>query len=103
MKKEKLEKNNKKIDKNSKKTEKKHKKGGFLWFLGVSAMSVALLISCQLFFENTITGKEKFYQNTHINGIDVSGMSVSEAENVVFADMITGKKDIEVELKRQRF
>lgn len=98
MKKEKLEKNNKKIDKNSKKTEKKHKKGGFLWFLGVSAMSVALLISCQLFFENTITGKEKFYQNTHINGIDVSGMSVSEAENVVFADMITGKKDIEVEL-----
>lgn len=96
MKKEKITVKNKDSEKNNKKTKKK---GGFLWFLGVSAMSVALLITCQLFFDNTITGKEKFYQNTHINGIDVSGLSAVEAENVVLTDMLNSKKDIEINLK----
>ena len=80
------------------KTEKKKHQKGFLWFLGVSAMSVALLLCCQFFFANTITGKEKFYDNTKINGIDVSGMSVAEAENVVLTDMLESRKDIEIEL-----
>ena len=88
----------KKVEKNAKKAEKTKKKSGFLWFLGVSAMSVALLLGCQFFFENTITGKERFYENTSINGLDVSGMSVAEAENVVLTDMLNGRKDIEIEL-----
>ncbi len=71
---------------------------GILWFLGVSAMSVGLLIVCQFFFENTITGKERFYSGTRINGIDVSGMSVAEAENVVLTDMLQARSDIEIEL-----
>lgn len=76
-----------------------NKKGqkGFFWFLGISAMSVALLLGCQFFFENTITGKERFYNNTRINGIDVGGMSVAEAENVVLTDMLNSKKEIEIE------
>jgi len=92
MKKEK----NKKIIKN--KEAKKKRKSGIIWFLGVSALSVTLLIACQFFFENVITGKEKFYDNTRINGIDVSGMSVAEAENVVLTNMLDNKKDIEIEL-----
>ena len=88
---------NKQNKKDEKKTDKKQGKG-FLWFLGVSALSVALLVSCQFFFENAITGKEKFYDNTTINGIDVSGMSVAEAENVVLTDMLNSRKDIEIEL-----
>lgn len=101
IKKSKIEDEKVKNTKNQAKSEnKKTKKGGkgFLWFLGISAMSVALLISCQLFFENSITGKEKFYDNTSINGIDVSGMSIAEAENVVLTDMLNNKKDIEIEL-----
>ena len=90
------EKNNKKTSKNKEKT---RKKGGFLWCLGVSALAVALLISCQLFFENTLTGKERFYTNTKINGIDVSGMSIAEAENVVLTDMLEGKNELEINLK----
>lgn len=82
----------------SKNEKKKNKKSGFMWFLGVSALAVALLLSCQFFFENTITGKEKFYENTKINGIDVGGMSIAEAENVVLTDMLEARKEIEIEL-----
>jgi len=90
----------KKSIKNSQKNEKKGKKSkGFLWFLGVSAMSVALLLTCQFFFENTITGKERFYENTKINGIDVGGMSVAEAENVVLTSLLENRKEIEIELQ----
>lgn len=78
--------------------QKTHKKGGFLWFLGISAMAVVLLLVCQFFFENPLTGKEIFYENTRINGIDVGGMSVAEAENVVLTDMLNGRKEIEIEL-----
>ncbi len=89
-------KNNKKTTKNK---ENSRKKGGFLWCLGAAAVAVVLLFSCQLFFENTITGKERFYANTKINGIDVSGMSIAEAENVVLTDMLEGKNELEVNLK----
>lgn len=103
MKKEKetKSKNTKKIEetkKMGKKKEKSKKKNGFFWFLGVSALSVTLLIACQFFFENILSGDEKFYENTRINGIDVGGMSVAEAENVVLTDMLNNKKDIEIEL-----
>ena len=80
-------------------SDKKSKNGrGFLWFLGISVLSVALLVVCQLFFENVLSGNETFYPNTKINGIDVGEMSVAEAENIVLTDMLNGKKDIEIEL-----
>ncbi len=94
------EKNEEKIEKKdtNKATKKTKKSGGFLWFLGVAGLSVALLIVCQFFLESYVTGNQKFYQNTKINGIDVSGMSVAEAENVVLTDMLESRKDIEIEL-----
>lgn len=80
------------------KKDKKKKSKGFLWFVGVSALSVALLLSCQFFFENALTGNERFFSNTKINGIDVSGMTRAEAENVVLTDMLNARKDIEINL-----
>ncbi|MBP3619296.1 MAG: VanW family protein [Clostridia bacterium] len=91
-------KNSKKLQKTDKNTKKHKKQKGFLWFLGVSAIAVVLLLCCQFLFENTLTGKEKFYENTKINGIDVGGMSVAEAENVVLTDMLEARKDVEIEL-----
>lgn len=85
--------------KTKKKKDKKTKNGkGFLWFIAVSTLSVALLIVCQFCFENILTGDEKFFENTKINGLDVGGMSLGEAENVVLTDMLNNKKDIEIEL-----
>lgn len=81
------------------KKDKKSKKGkGFAWFIGVSALSVALLLCCQFFFADAISGNEKFYDNTKINGLDVGGMTVAEAENVVLTDMLEKRPDIEIEL-----
>lgn len=80
------------------KQNKKDKKSGMLWFLGISALSVSLLLSCQFFFQNTLTGNETFYENTKINGINVGGMSVAEAENVVLTDMLESRKEIEINL-----
>lgn len=101
--KQKMSKNDEKIAKKQQKSDKnakKNKKGkGFLWFLGVSAMSVTLLIGCQLFFENNMQSNFRFYENTKINGLDVGGMTASEAENLVLTNMLENKKDIEIELK----
>ncbi len=78
---------------------KKQKKGkGFAWFIGVSALSVALLLCCQFFFAEAISGNEKFYENTKINGMDVGGMTVAEAENVILTDMLEKRSEIEIEL-----
>ncbi len=95
--KQKVEKTNPEAKKKEK-TSKKGSKGGFWWFFGVSAMAVGLLLVCQFFFESPLSGNEKFYENTHINGIDVGGMSVAEAENVVLTDMLNSRKEIEIEL-----
>ncbi len=91
----------KKEEKKQNLEQKKEKKKGVLWFLGISAFSVALLLSCQFFFQSTLTGNEKFYENTKINGIDVGGMSVAEAENVVLTDMLDARNEIEIELSSQ--
>lgn len=89
----------KKEEKNREKSKKiKKKQSGILWFLGVSAMSVAILLGCQFLFDDNLSGDETFYENTKINGIDVGGMSVAEAENVVLTDMLNNKKEIEIKL-----
>ncbi len=96
-------KNVKKIKKNAKKTEinkNKSKKGkGFVWFLSVSAVAVICLLVCQFFFENSLTSNATFYDNTKINGIDVSNMTMAEAENVVLTDMLKSRNEIEINLK----
>ena len=80
-----------------KKANKKEKNKGFKWFIGAGAVCVCLLLLCQFFFgESQID--DNFFKNTRINGIDVGGMSVAEAENVVLTDMLNNKNDVEIVL-----
>ena len=95
MKKDAIKKDDKKVEK---KDAKKEKKSGFLWFLSVSAVAVGCLFVCQFFFVNSLTTNSRFYDNTKINGIDVSNMTMAEAENVVLTDMLTSRSDIEINL-----
>lgn len=95
MKKDAIKKDDKKVEK---KEAKKEKKSGFLWFLSVSAVAVGCLFVCQFFFVNSLTTNSRFYDNTKINGIDVSNMTMAEAENVVLTDMLTSRSDIEINL-----
>lgn len=104
---QKLEKNKKKDGNDLKKLDatkgpKKQKKGkGALWFLTVSAVAVSCLLVCQFFLNETVTANSKFYDNTTINGLDVSGMTVAEAENVVLSDMLSSRAEIEIDLKHK--
>lgn len=86
------------VSKKDTKNKTKKKSKGMLWFLGISSLSVTLLLCCQFFFDNVVAADARFYDNTSINGINVGGMSVAEAENVVLTDMLNARKDIEIEL-----
>lgn len=101
----KQQKSTKKSQKNAKKDVKLQKiasesknKHAFVWFLAVSTIAVVCLLSCQFFFENALTSNAKFYENTKINGIDVSNMTMAEAENVVLTDMLQNLDEIEINL-----
>lgn len=78
---------------------KKKKKGSFFWLLGVSFVAVGLLVFCQFFFGDGINEDTTFYDNTYINGINVSGMTASQAEDVVGQDMLSKRDKIELKLK----
>lgn len=80
-----------------KKNKKKNDRGAF-WFLGTALFSVSILIACQFLFSNINYDKQIFGENTKINGLDVGGMSIAEAENVVLTDMLNSKNEIEIEL-----
>lgn len=119
-KKEKTQKNKQKTTKNMKKTSKNSKnsskniitknenvkknenkrerKSGFVWFLSVSTLAVCLLLVCQFFFASAVTADSKFYKNTKINGIDVGGMTMAEAENAVLTKMLEKKGDVRINL-----
>lgn len=118
--KEKMQKNKQKTTKNMKKTSKNSKnsskntitknenvkknenkrerKSGFVWFLSVSTLAVCLLLVCQFFFASAVTADSKFYKNTKINGIDVGGMTMAEAENAVLTKMLENKGNVRINL-----
>ena len=111
--KQKAVKNVKKTSKNSKKSSKniiiknenvkknenkRERKSGFVWFLSVSTLAVCLLLVCQFFFASAVTADSKFYKNTKINGIDVGGMTMAEAENAVLTKMLENKGDVRINL-----
>lgn len=111
--KQKTEKNMKKTSKNSKNSSKniitknenvkknenkRERKSGFVWFLSVSTLAVCLLLVCQFFFASAVTADSKFYKNTKINGIDVGGMTMAEAENAVLTKMLENKGDVRINL-----
>ena len=111
--KQKTEKNMKKTSKNSKNSSKntisknenvkknenkRERKSGFVWFLSVSTLAVFLLLVCQFFFASAVTADSKFYKNTKINGIDVGGMTMAEAENAVLTKMLENKGDVRINL-----
>lgn len=74
------------------------KKGSFIWLMGVSFIAVGLLLFCQFYFGDGLTEDTTFYNNTHINGVDVSGLTSKEAEEIVSNKMLEKRDDIEITL-----
>ena len=77
----------------------KKKNSNFIWLMGVFIISVSLVLFCQFYFGNTINDKTTFYENTHINGINVSGLTKAQASNILNENLIKNKDNLKITLK----
>ena len=62
---------------------------------------VAAILIGQLLFDNGVISTNEFYENTSINGIDVSGMNKNEAYQLISARLLSNKDQIQIKLKYQ--
>lgn len=79
------------------KKEKKSKKGVF-YLLGVSLVAVSMLLFCQFYFNDNTMSENRFYENTTINGIDVSHLTEQEAENIIEYNLLKNRDEISLSL-----
>ena len=78
---------------------KNSNKTSLLWLIGVCIIAVLLLLFCQFYFGDSVSDKTTFYQNTHVNGVDVSGMTKAEASEVLSQNLIDNLDKIKLTLK----
>lgn len=78
------------------KTRKNH--AGLIWGLSAALLAVAVLVFCQFYFVDGLSPNDTFLNGTTINGIDVSGMTRSQAENVVSYSLLSARSDIKLTL-----
>lgn len=83
------------------KGKKSKNKSSFLWLLSVCFITVGLLLFCQFYFGDSVSDKTTFYENTYVNGIDVSGMTKAEAKNLLSTSLTQNKDNIEITLKHE--
>ena len=83
------------------KTKTKAKHSGFYWGIGIAIFAVALLLFCQFFFVDNLSPNDTFLKGTTINGIDVSGMTKQQAENVVSYSLLSSRSDVKLTLTYQ--
>lgn len=81
------------------KVKTKSNKSSILWLISVCFIAVGLLLFCQFYFGDAISDKTTFYQNTSVNGIDISGMTKEEAKNYLTTTLAQNKDNINICLK----
>ncbi|MBE7073667.1 MAG: hypothetical protein E7379_01045 [Clostridiales bacterium] len=78
----------------------KNKKSSIIWLGVVACIAVGLLVFCQLYFgDNKTTSQDKFADRTYINGVDVSGLTTSEAEDEITKKALVDKENINITIK----
>lgn len=80
------------------KADVKKSHAGIIWGLSAALLSVAILLFCQFYFVDGLSPNDTFLNGTTINGIDVSGMTRSQAENVVSYSLLSARSDIKLTL-----
>lgn len=78
---------------------KNRKNLSILWLLITAFIAVGLLLFCQFYFGDSINSKTTFYDNTHINGVDVSGLTRTQADNLLSQKLVDNKDNINIVLK----
>ena len=66
--------------------------------IAIGLFVVAAILVGQLLFDNGVISTNEFYENTSINGVDVSGMNREEAYQLISAKLLSGKDEIQVKL-----
>ncbi len=90
---------NKNDEKNKKIEEKnKRKKSAFAYLIGASCFAVAVLFACQFIFVDNFSNDSTFMQNTTINGVDVSGMTQKQAENILSYNLLKNRDQVHLNL-----
>ena len=77
---------------------KKKKWSGLYWGLGAALFAVSILLFCQFYFVDNASPNDTFLKGTMINGIDVSGMTKNQAENVISYSLLSTRADIKLTL-----
>ncbi len=83
--------------KSEKVKEKKSKKGAF-WLLCVSGIAVTMLLFCQFYYADNTMTENRFYENTTINGINVSHLTEEEAGNIIEYNLLKNRDKIKLTL-----
>ena len=87
------------MQENSKAQEKKqNKKASVIWLFAVAFIAVGLLVFCQLYFGDPISEETTYYQNTSVNGIDISGLTKQQASELVGSTLAKEMSDAKITL-----
>lgn len=87
--------------KKAEKDKKTSKKRLIFACFGLFFLLVAVSVTGQILYQNHLLSSTKFYQGTTINGINVSGLSKSEACELAANSLLQNRNDIEIELTHQ--
>ena len=81
----------------------KKKRRFFKWilvcFICLATVLVGTIVADKLSLTSTLTDRNKFYEGTFVNGIDVSGMTVNEVSNIVATRLNQSREDVSITLK----
>lgn len=70
-----------------------------IWVLVIlSFLAITALLVWQLLYDNGVISSNRFYENTQINGIDVTGMEKGEAANLISSKLLEEKDQIMIKL-----
>ncbi len=86
---------------NTKTIQTSNTKSSIFWLIGVFVITICLLLFCQLYFGDTVNNNTTFYQNTSVNGIDISGLTKEEANSLLTANLVENKNKINITLKHE--
>ena len=77
---------------------KKKRWAGIYWGVGTAIFAIALLLFCQFYFVDNLSATDTFLEGTYVNGIDISGMTQSQAENIISYSLLSSRSDIKLNL-----
>ena len=81
------------------KTKTKKSYTSIIWLIIVAFIAVGLLLFCQFYFGDGVSNTTTFYKNTFVNGVDISGLTLEEANALLQTDLKNNISNISITLQ----